>query len=115
MNRLRTIIVDDEPLAVERLQILCAAEPVIDLVGTAGDGAAALRHVAIPSGLSRDGASAFYQRLPVPAGTHRLAIRVKHDAQSPGFDFERQATVTLRAAQVLVIDFDPGKGGITLQ
>ncbi|MCC6479203.1 LytR/AlgR family response regulator transcription factor [Sphingorhabdus sp.] len=43
MNRLRTIIVDDEPLAVERLQILCAAEPVIDLVGTAGDGAAALR------------------------------------------------------------------------
>lgn len=43
MNRLRTIIVDDEPLAVERLQILCAALPAIDLVGTAGDGAAALR------------------------------------------------------------------------
>lgn len=43
MIRLRTIIVDDEPLAVERLQILCAAEPCIDLVGTAGDGAAALR------------------------------------------------------------------------
>jgi DNA-binding LytR/AlgR family response regulator len=43
MNRLRTIIVDDEPLAVERLQILCAAEDDIDLVGTAGDGAAALR------------------------------------------------------------------------
>lgn len=43
MNRLRTIIVDDEPLAVERLQILCAGESMIDLVGTAGDGAAALR------------------------------------------------------------------------
>jgi DNA-binding LytR/AlgR family response regulator len=43
MTRLRTIIVDDEPLAVERLQILCAAEGAIDLVGTAGDGAAALR------------------------------------------------------------------------
>lgn len=43
MNGLRTIIVDDEPLAVERLQILCAAEPAIELVGTAGDGAAALR------------------------------------------------------------------------
>jgi DNA-binding LytR/AlgR family response regulator len=42
-NRLRTIIVDDEPLAVERLQILCAAEDVIDLVATASDGAAALR------------------------------------------------------------------------
>ncbi len=43
MTRLRTIIVDDEPLAIERLQILCAAEEAIDLVGTAGDGAAALR------------------------------------------------------------------------
>ncbi len=43
MTRLRTIIVDDEPLAVERLQILCAAEADIDLVGTAADGAAALR------------------------------------------------------------------------
>ncbi len=43
MSRLRTIVVDDEPLAVERLQILCNAEPDIDLVGTAGDGAAALR------------------------------------------------------------------------
>ena len=48
-------------------------------------------------------------------GTHRLAVRVKHDARSAGFDFERTATVTLRPAQILVIDFDPGKGGITLQ
>jgi two-component system response regulator AlgR len=43
MSKLRTIIVDDEPQAVERLQILCASEPAIDLVGTASDGAAALR------------------------------------------------------------------------
>lgn len=43
MTGLRTIIVDDEPLAVERLQILCAAEAAIELVDTAGDGAAALR------------------------------------------------------------------------
>mgnify|MGYP003522356143 CR=1 FL=1 len=43
MTGLRTVIVDDEPLAVERLQILCAAETAVNLVGTAGDGAAALR------------------------------------------------------------------------
>ena len=42
---LRTLIVDDEPLAAERLQILCAANPAIDLIGTAGDGEAALRLV----------------------------------------------------------------------
>jgi len=40
---IRTLVVDDEPLAIERLQILCAREPMIDLVGTASDGAAALR------------------------------------------------------------------------
>ncbi len=39
----RILIVDDEPLAIERLQVLCAREPLIDLVGTASDGLAALR------------------------------------------------------------------------
>jgi two-component system response regulator AlgR len=41
--RLRTLIVDDEPLAIERLQILCAGLEAIDLIGTANDGEAALR------------------------------------------------------------------------
>ena len=40
---LRTMIVDDEPLAVERLQLLCARLPRISLVGTASDGQSALR------------------------------------------------------------------------
>ncbi|WP_427966130.1 LytR/AlgR family response regulator transcription factor [Altererythrobacter sp.] len=42
---LRTLIVDDEPLAVERMQVLCANVPAINVVGTASDGAAALRLV----------------------------------------------------------------------
>lgn len=37
------MIVDDEPLAVERLQILCARIAAVSLVGTATDGAGALR------------------------------------------------------------------------
>lgn len=41
--KLRTIIVDDEPLAIERLQILCAQIADLDLIGTAADGASALR------------------------------------------------------------------------
>ena len=40
---LRTMIVDDEPLAVERLQLLCARQQGISLVGTASDGESALR------------------------------------------------------------------------
>jgi len=39
----RTLIVDDEPLAVERMQILCSRIPALQVVGTASDGAAALR------------------------------------------------------------------------
>jgi DNA-binding LytR/AlgR family response regulator len=45
-ERLRTLLVDDEPLAVERLVLLCAALPLIDIVGTAGDGLEALRMAA---------------------------------------------------------------------
>ncbi len=40
---LRTLIVDDEPLAIERLQILVGRIPAIQVVGTASDGAQALR------------------------------------------------------------------------
>jgi two-component system response regulator AlgR len=40
---LRTLIVDDEPLAVERLQVICAALGTLTVVGTASDGEVALR------------------------------------------------------------------------
>lgn len=42
---LRTLIVDDEPLAVERMQVICAELDHLAVVGTASDGAAALRLV----------------------------------------------------------------------
>jgi len=42
---LRTLIVDDEPLAVERMQVICARLPGLTVVGTAADGEAALRLV----------------------------------------------------------------------
>lgn len=41
-SKLRTLIVDDEPLAVERLEILCADCPELEVVGHAGDGLAGL-------------------------------------------------------------------------
>ena len=40
---LRTLVVDDEPLAVERMQVVCAGIAALNVVGTASDGAAALR------------------------------------------------------------------------
>lgn len=41
-NQLKTLIVDDEPLAIERMQVICAALPRIAVIGTARDGQAAL-------------------------------------------------------------------------
>ncbi len=79
------------------------------------DGANVLTRSAPPSGLSHDGASAMYQRMVLPAGEHRLVVRLNDDARSEGFGYEREATIRLAPAQVLVIDFDATKGGITLQ
>lgn len=42
-DTLRTLIVDDEPLAIERMQIICARIPELQVVGTASDGGCALR------------------------------------------------------------------------
>jgi two-component system response regulator AlgR len=40
---LRALIVDDEPLAIERMQVLCAEIDQLAVIGTASDGEAALR------------------------------------------------------------------------
>lgn len=40
---LRTLIADDEPLAVERMQVICSRLEGLAVVGTASDGAQALR------------------------------------------------------------------------
>lgn len=45
IQTLRILIVDDEPLAIERLQILTGQQEGVSLVGTASDGASALRMV----------------------------------------------------------------------
>lgn len=46
MGRLRTLIVDDEPLARRRLDILLRERPDVDVAGVAADGVAARRMIA---------------------------------------------------------------------
>lgn len=45
VDPLRVLIVDDEPLAVERLQVVCAGLDGLKVIGTASNGASALRLV----------------------------------------------------------------------
>ena len=68
-----------------------------------------------PTGLSKDGASAVYERLVVPAGEHRITVRLSDDVRARDHAYQHESTVKLVPGQVLVIDFDAGKGGITLQ
>ena len=94
------------PMKCQRERAPVAIEVVLD-------GVTVYRHEAVPSGLSRDGPSSVYHRLQVPAGQHRIAVRLR-DKAGTGFNHTREATVTLKPAQVLVIDFDAEQGGITL-
>lgn len=79
------------------------------------DGQRVLERSAAPSGLKRDGASALYERVAVRAGERRIAVSLSDDVRARDAALRREATLTLAPGQVLVIDFDAGKGGITFQ
>ena len=68
-----------------------------------------------PSGLSRDGASTWYERFAVPAGEHELVVKFNDSVRVPGFNYIRKQGVELEPGRVLVVDFDPARGGILLQ
>jgi hypothetical protein len=82
--------------------------PVV--VQLAMDGKAMYRETLQPSGLSRDGASTVYRRLPVSAGRHAF-VATLNDNSGTGDTYTSRATLTLRPAQVLVIDFKAGADG----
>ena len=68
-----------------------------------------------PAGLSKDGASTGYRRLPISAGRHRLRVRFNDDVRVKDFNYEREAEVDVRPGQVVLIDFAAEKGGILIR
>ena len=79
------------------------------------DGKPTFQTVMHPTGLSKDGVSTVYKRFEVKAGTYQLAVKMNDNLVNPGFNYVKQAQVTLKPAQVLVIDFNPDKGGLFFQ
>ena len=92
------------------------------------DGQIHYRELLPPTGFKRDGASTLYRRFSVPAGRHRIEVRLKDDvkgltnaagagragaaqAELPGYNYTRQAEVTLVPGQVFVVDFNARQGG----
>jgi hypothetical protein len=68
-----------------------------------------------PGGLARDGAAAAYRRIAIPAGAHTVRVRVADDARRPESGHVREQAVQLAAGQVLLIDFNPQRGGVIIQ
>ncbi len=79
------------------------------------DGEPLLRQTAKPGGLSSDGSASMYSRRVIDAGEHHVAVRLRDSAREDGFDYERELTVSLQPAQILVIDFDSEAREITIR
>ena len=97
-----------------RAQTVCPRERVPVTVEIALDGKPLFRIVAPPSGLAKDGTSTVYRRVPVPAGTHRIAARLS-DVPGGEFNHTGDTAIDLAPGHVLVIDFDAGKGGFVFR
>ncbi|MCB1366198.1 MAG: hypothetical protein KDK00_00405 [Rhodobacteraceae bacterium] len=68
-----------------------------------------------PTGLSGTGPSRIYHRFEVPAGTYRLALRLRTDPALDGYTNELEQTVTLVPGQSLAVDYQSEQGGFVLE
>ncbi len=97
-----------------RLALDCQRERFPIRVTLDLDGQTVYQGVQQPAGLHHDGVSYLYRRFTVPAGAHRLKMWLSDKpGDAVGYQLERE--VTLVPAQVLVIDFNPEKGGFTVE
>ena len=78
------------------------------------DGRTVLDQEAAPAGMRRDGNAVVYRRLPIPAGRHRIVVRLR-DRPEGDFNYRREETVDLAPGQVLLIDFVAAKGGFAFR
>ena len=93
-----------------RAALDCPRERAPLLVELELDGKLVLRREVPPVGLKGDGNATVYHRLPLPAGRHRIAVRLR-DRPGEGFNYAREETVELAPGRVLLIDFVATQGG----
>jgi hypothetical protein len=76
------------------------------------DGAPLFEGAAAPAGLSKDGTSTLYKRFEVAAGEHLLSVKMNDNVRIQDFNYVKEERLTLKPAQILVIDFRKDHGGI---
>ncbi|HEC14192.1 MAG TPA: hypothetical protein ENI72_00400 [Rhodospirillales bacterium] len=60
-----------------------------------------------PTGLSRGGASNFYEVFPIPIGPHRIVMRMKDGNDAEKYGFEGSINVDLPPYKIVVAGYDP--------
>ena len=94
-----------------RVAVDCPRERVPVLVDLEIDGERVYRAALNPSGLAGDGPSSVYERFEIPAGPHRIRVRMRDTPRESGFDHETSRDVLLAEGQSFVIDFRAELGG----
>lgn len=79
------------------------------------DGKPLIDETFAPAGLSRDGASAGYRRLPIQVGAHTLRVALNDDARRSDFPHVKQASLDVKPGQIVLIDYRPELGGIVIR
>jgi hypothetical protein len=75
------------------------------------DGEVRFRTEVQPAGVQRDGLATLYHRMALPAGEHRIVVRMRDRAQE-GFNHVREERLPLAGGDALVIDFNASRGGL---
>lgn len=59
-----------------------------------------------PAGLSKDGASTFYDKRYVPTGKHKIVVRMRNNGSSEDFNFQLEETVDMFPGRSLAVVFN---------
>jgi hypothetical protein len=98
-----------------RKPVVCPRERLPVYVELVLDGKTLYAASLPPTGLSRDGPSKVYKRLPVSAGKHLLVARLRDSARQTGFDYQRTEELNLKPGHSLAIDFRADIGGFVIE
>ena len=63
-----------------------------------------------PTGLYEDGGGDVYYSAKIPAGTHRLSLKMNDSVRVDGFNHNFERQVRIDPAQILLVGFNPGQG-----
>ncbi len=78
------------------------------------DGDVIFSEEAAPAGIAGDGPSSFYRTFTVPAGSHRMTMRLR-DQGASGFGYEATHQADIIARQVVAVQFDAAEGGFIVK